>query len=356
MRPKTTLGLAAFAATALAVASSAPAALLFNNTITGGTAQFNQAVTQAEALWSAELTDGITVNLNFTFANFGGLAVTNSARAIAAYGSTPGFGGPQNLRNALAADATSPNDAVAVANLPTGDTFNFLTRRDNATFFDNNGTNNNRFLSVNRANLKALGLIGANDAASDATIRVALDPIGGDPRFTYDYDRSDGIGDNQFDVVGIIAHEIGHALGFTSFTDSLAGGFNDNDDFAELNTLDFFRRKSPGGSIDVTPGGSPFLSVNGSNTIGPLSSGVNSSLGGDGNQASHWQDRGFGGNPGPIIGIMDPIIANGELQFIRDADRTAFDLIGYNLTNVPEPTTLMLAGLGGLALLRRRRA
>ena len=57
--------------------------------------------------------------------------------------------------------------------------------------------------------------------------------------------------------------------------------------------------------------------------------------------------------------MMDPTTASGELLGIGAADRLAFDVIGWNLSAVPEPgrPALFSLGLGvmGIAWLRRRR-
>ena len=72
---------------------------------------------------------------------------------------------------------------------------------------------------------------------------------------------------------------------------------------------------------------------------------------GDGQQASHWKD-----NLG--IGIMDPTAARGELLAISANDLLAFDVIGWNVAAIPEPSTyaMMALGLAGLGAARRRAA
>jgi hypothetical protein len=74
---------------------------------------------------------------------------------------------------------------------------------------------------------------------------------------------------------------------------------------------------------------------------------------GDGRQASHWKDNGI---TGELIGIMDPTLAYGSVVPISEADLRAFDLIGWEIAPIPEPSSglLVLVGLM-LGLLPRRR-
>jgi hypothetical protein len=83
----------------------------------------------------------------------------------------------------------------------------------------------------------------------------------------------------------------------------------------------------------------------GADIVTTFSEGVNF---GDGRQASHWRD-GLG------IGVMDPTAGAGELLSISANDIEAFDVIGWNVA-APEPSSLLLLGLGFGGLLARLRA
>ena len=207
--------------------------------------------------------------------------------------------------------------------------------------------NNNRFLDVNRANAKALGLLAGADAGVDATITF-------NSAFLFDFDTSDGITGHDF--VGVAIHEIGHSLGFVSGVDVVDAAVDgvtgvkapfdapfDVDQFAVYSVLDMFRY-SADGSLNLAFGGTPYFSIDGGTTsLGTFSTG---SRNGDGRQASHWKDS-LG------LGIMDPTFAAGELGVVSGLDLQAFDVIGYTL--IPEPAIGLLGVIGGLMLIRRRR-
>ncbi|MCC5025492.1 MAG: NF038122 family metalloprotease [Candidatus Synoicihabitans palmerolidicus] len=179
-------------------------------------------------------------------------------------------------------------------------------------------------LIVTQTQLRALGSSDTYDNP-DASITFSSD-------FSFDFDRSDGITASQYDFVGVAAHEIGHALGFTSVVDTIDANSANPLDAANVapTGLDLFRFSAEG-QRDISAGIDAFLSIdNGLTSIGGLSTGV---VTGNGRQASHWLD-----NLG--IGIMDPTLATGELAVISLQDLQALDVIGWSVgqfSAVPEP-------------------
>lgn len=304
-------------------------------------------------LWSAILTDNVEINIVINYAALGpgilGSADTDTVTGLYSAVSA-----------ALAADATSPADALAVANLTPGAELSFLTNnRAGSVILDDDDSVNNIALDVNRANAKALGLLAAADPGTDASITFSSN-------FAFDFNASNGISPGTFDFVGIAAHEIGHSLGFVSGVDAVdrysgAGpnaGVDLNGALPGIGTIDPFRvfsvldlyRYSGAGVRNLAFGGTPYFSLDGGTTNQGLFS--TGRFNGDGRQASHWKD-GLG------LGIMDPTLASGELGLITARDVLAFDAIGWNLnlsaSAVPEPSTLAMLGLGAIGLVSFRR-
>jgi hypothetical protein len=52
---------------------------------------------------------------------------------------------------------------------------------------------------------------------------------------------------------------------------------------------------------------------------------------------------------------MDPTFAPGELGIVTNLDLRAFDIMGFNSTAVPEPTSVAIFGSGLILLGIRRR-
>jgi hypothetical protein len=340
------------AVAALATLGAASAqALTFNFTFTPESTQADKdAFATAGAIWSSFFTDEITVNLAVGTAALspGVLASAGSTRVGVSYG---------DFLSQLSADATSAADGQAVGSLIPGTSFDMLLNRTSnnpngagsaVAYVDNDGDANNSQVRLTTANAKALGFNVA--AASDAQITFSN-------QFDWDYDTSDGVTAGFFDFVGIATHEIGHALGFVSGVDVLdtnsTGSFFGDNQFTFVSSLDLFRystASAAAGVIDWTAGTTDkyFSLDRGVSSIASLSTGR---VWGDGQQASHWKD-----NLG--IGIMDPTAARGELLAVTANDLLAFDVIGWNVAAIPEPSTyaMMAMGLLGVGAAARRRA
>ncbi|HAG85200.1 MAG TPA: PEP-CTERM sorting domain-containing protein [Cyanobacteria bacterium UBA12227] len=334
--------------------------------------------TAAGNLWSSVLSDEVTVNINIGFKALdrGVLGEANSTSSLVSY---------TNVRNALLNDRRSTDDFTAVSNLPSGSAFNMLINRTtnspmgagSATpYLDKDKDANNTNIWLTNANAKALGLGTGNDSATDALIVFST-------LFNWDFDPSDGISAGSYDFVGAAAHEIGHALGFTSGVDILDTNSHvyRDDYFTYVTPMDLFRFsttsvKKGKGTIDWTANKTDkYFSINGGTTkIASFSTGV---VYGDRQQASHWKDN-------LSLGILDPTAAKGELLKISESDRRLLDVIGWNrgstptssssksnstssststtalrnsisVASVPEPSTLVgLIALGGGFLVRRK--
>jgi len=327
----------------LSLTPQLPAALVFNFTAVGNLADMHagnqgagqQALAQdvidgfvaGGDLWSAIFDDPITINVDIDFDNLGAGILGSTGNVTAQSNFDP-------TKTALINDATSADDATAVANFQPGTSLDMLTNNTqippSPVVRDNDGSGNNFALDVPRSNLKALGIIAGNDPASDGSISFSN-------QFNWDFEQTPA--GNEFDFIGVAAHEVGHLMGFTSGVDvvDFAGGSGpaaptDLDNFRVFSVLDLFRysaaslaepnQPANGAVLDLAYGGTPYFSIDGGVTnLATFSTG---SFNGDGRQASHWKD-----NLG--LGILDPTFSLGEVGVITPLDIQAFDVIGYDL-------------------------
>lgn len=298
--------------------------------------------------WQSVLADNVTVNLNIDFTEL-------DPDILGSAGSSKEVFSVVEILDALAIDATTATDTLAVGNLPTLTALgglSFLTQVNteggstaislDEDDLDNTDSNNNRYLSVTSANARALGWVPDDENYVDASISFSS-------LFSWDFDPSDGIGAGLQDFVGVTIHEMGHALGFVSGVDDVDDCITnpqDLDEYAVFSVLDLFRYSAPG-TLNWAVGSASYFSLDGGTTsLAPFSTG-SAANGGDDNQASHWKDQ-LG------IGIMDPT-ANpaGSVNTTSTLDLVAFDAIGWDV--VPEPSAALLAMAGLAAGMGRRK-
>ncbi len=322
-------GLGAFAP------SPAPAQLVINMTPDANLAANPAALAafnRAAQSWSSLFDNPVTINID------AGLSpMANSDTGL----TTPTFvsGAYTTIRNKLVANAAGNPSLAITASLPTAPTF---TLPSGFTYSGN--------IALTRANAKAMGFSVA--AGSDATITF-------NSNFAFDYDNSNGVSPGAIDFQSVATHEIGHALGFDSAVDVVDGSSSGS---ILPDPLDLFRFHNVAGQVptsaaqfstfarDMTPGNDDVFSDAALQL--QLSTGA---IEGDGRGASHWKDDAL---TGIYIGIMDPSFNFGTTESITAADVRALQMIGWDVTPVPEPSTIALVGLvaaGSAGYSRRRR-
>jgi len=317
--PLRTLAAAALAA-ALAAPSQAANIILIdaNNSFASSPngADALYAFRKAANYWNQPLSSDATIRIDIGFSPqdpgvLGSTSVNSSAVSVA------------SVYQALARTGNSALDSIAVSHLSPLNAGGGLSMRLNgyvdpaaqtgidtaaATRLSSGNNNINNYLDANTAVLKALKLNTGQPAnAADASINFSSS-------FAFDYNPSNGITPGSYDFTAVAVHELGHALGFISGTDTLdylghpngpgAAGFDTDriDNYAVGSTLDLFRYGNgfnPDGSrqLQWSANRPAFFSVDGQhvfNIANPSQEAPFFSTGqfnGDGNQASHWIDN-----------------------------------------------------------------
>ena len=303
------LGLILGAGTVLGT-SSAFANLVINPTFdssitsSGSSAQIQATINQAIAFYNANYTDPITVEITFKVANTG-LGSSSTGFIFDTY---------SNFRTQLGADASTPDDATALSFLATG-AVNPVT----------GGAN----VAISRANAKALGY--SIGAGVDGTITLN--------NTICNLVHGTNTNASFYDFYAVTCHEIDEVLG----TISLAG---DPFGSGRTNGADLFRYNGAGvRTWDTASTHAAFFSIDGG-TTNIVEYNALGRTGGDWGDWIHHngapQVQDFSGTPGVTVD-MGP----SEIRLL--------DVVGYNRVVVPEPASIVVLGLGAVALLRRRK-
>ena len=260
------------------------------------------AFARAATAWGSLFSDPITVHIDADLGSFNSdriIGVTQSVLLIDTY---------DRIRDLMVADAANEPDDAIVASLPAFAELNVVAP-DRFTLVP--------FIVASKANLKALGVAQLDEIFGQPDARISFNSD-----FSFDYDRSDGIGAGLIDFETVATHEIGHALGFSSFVDAIdIQSLLGIDGLAAFEPLDLFRFGSAPGSTPTTAATfttAPRLLMPGVEAVfSDVASAWALSTGqytGDGRQASHWKDDGLSG---VLIGVMDPTLPGGVVQPLR---------------------------------------
>jgi len=312
------------------------------------------AFNRAAQAWSSKFTNNITINIDARLT--GGFAPNHIGNASSVMLAAP----YTFFRDRMVASAATEADDGIVAFLPTLNQFSATLPSGVTVRKADNGIN----FSATKANFKALGYMDFIDldvrhGPTDATLTF-------NNAFVFDYDNRNGVSAGMVDFETVVAHEIGHALGFVSAVDGVdIMKNNGTGGFTAITPLDLFRfRDGVAGQDPTVPAEFTsfprFLDTGGVAIFDDLLSETSLGTGqltGDGDEASHWKNDDI---TGQLIGTMDGSIYGGQLHPITAADLRALDLIGYhyyvNVASVPEPSSALLLACGacGAGFFRRR--
>jgi len=301
--------LMALAPVALALAASLPAqALTISASFDNVDAASQGVINSVIAGYAATFSDPITVYIKFN-------GMTTGLGQSLTFGYTVNYA---DYITALRADATSVVDTTALASIPAG-TVNPVPGAALT-------------IKTTRANLASVGI--AADRPTDNLGNFVDDSIISLNFGEFNTLRTGTIDPNKYDLQSTVQHEINEVLGTVSAV---------GDSATVIRPIDLFRYSAAGVRSFGAPGDPAYLSINGGVTNLATYN------------ASGTGDTGDFNSDVPRVQNAFGIPGNSTMQM--GVEITALDAVGFTVTAVPEPETyaLMLAGLGALGLLARRR-
>ena len=219
-------------------ASNAKINLIWAASTQAAPAAFRTAVTYAAEYFQTLITNPITINLAVGYGEVGGSALPG--HALGAAGPDNGLGLTYGqFRTYLGTQAYSQTSQNIVANLPVYDPSNGST------------------VYLAAAQAKAMGLMASSNTAVDGSMGFATDPDGS----LFAYDPANRAVAGKYDFIGVVEHEISHALGRIAF----GGGYG-----SWISTLDLFRFTAPGVNSPNAISGAYFSIDNGTTNLNPF--------------------------------------------------------------------------------------
>ena len=285
--------------TAAGAGSAAGSGLVLNITydpsVNSAPPGFVLAVNAVAQIFQSIFFDNVTINITVAYGAIGGLGASSYPLLSISYA---------QIKNALAADSKSADDATAVASLPNADPI---------------GGTHSYFISL--AEAKALGLLGAT-GTSDGTVTFS------NTANIFDYDNSDGVTAGQFDFSAAVAHEFSEVMGRSMLT-----GTSNNAQHGPANgytPLDLFHFAAPGVRTFVGTQAGYFSADGGNTNLNNFNTNINGDWGDWAASAGNDSFRAFSNS--------------GVVNAVTQTDIREMDVLGWDqVTALPDLTASGLA-------------